>query len=58
MSAEIVASFTAVLIAFGFVSRKLERGIVTPPMVFVLLGLLLGEVGWLSVTRETIDGLA
>lgn len=27
-------------------------------MVFVLLGLLLGEVGWLSVTRETIDGLA
>ena len=58
MSAEIVASFTAVLIAFGFVSRKLERGIVTPPMVFVLLGLVLGEVGWLSVTRETIDGLA
>ena len=58
MEPELLASIAAALIAFGVVSRKMERGIVSPPMVFVLLGLALGRVGWLGVERAFIDGLA
>ena len=58
MEPVLLVAFAAALIAFGVVSRKVEHGVVSPPMVFVVLGLLLGKLGWLDVERGMIDGLA
>ena len=33
------------LLAFGLISGRIERTVITPPMVFVAFGLLIGPVG-------------
>lgn len=38
MEPVLLASFAAALVVFGVVSRRMERGVVSPPMVFVGLG--------------------
>ena len=51
------------IIGFGLISQRVQRGIVTPPMVFVLFGLLVGpralgfidadlESGWVHLLAE------
>ena len=45
----------ALIIGFGVVSERLHKSILTPPMVFVSVGLLVAA-GWLG-TFESIDGL-
>jgi hypothetical protein len=50
------------LFAWGAFSRRLEHGVVTPPMFFVTFGLLLGPegTGWitLDVGGEDLPGVA
>ena len=59
MEPALLASFAAVLVAFGIVSRRMERGVVTPPMVVVGLGIGLGQLGWrLEPGRELLGDLA
>ena len=52
-----LASFAVVLVAFGAVSRRMERGVVSPPMVFVGLGCALRQLGWLGSGSGLLDGL-
>ena len=62
MEPGLLAAVAVALLAFGVVSRKAEQSIVTPPMVFVLLGLGLSThgLGWLELERgeEVVHGLA
>ena len=58
MEPALLASFAAVLVAFGIVSRRMERGVVTPPMVVVGLGIGLGQLGSLEPGRELLGDLA
>ena len=60
MDAPLLAAIAAALLAFGLVSRRAERSILTPPMVFVFLGFGLGAhgLGWLALESATIHGLA
>jgi len=58
MEPVLLASVAAVLIAFGLVSRRAERGVVSPPMIFLLLGLLVGKLGWIGIDGGALDGLA
>lgn len=57
----LMIAVAAVLLGFGLVSRRAERGIVTPPMVFVALGLAVGGWGldWLALGLDDpfLDGL-
>ncbi len=50
------------VVAFGLVSARMQRSIVTPPMAFLLLGLLIGGKGWgwidPSLDNEVINALA
>ena len=41
MEPRLIAAFAVALLAFGVVSRRAERGVLSAPMVFVLLGLAL-----------------
>ena len=41
MEPAVLASFAVALVVFGVVSRRMERGVVSPPMVFVGLGFAL-----------------
>lgn len=54
-SVGIVVVAVAVL-AFGLISRRLQRSIVTPPMMFVLLGIAIGPLGFHLVEFETEHG--
>ncbi len=60
MDPPLLAAIAATLFTFGLVSRTAERNILTPPMVFVLLGFGLGAhgLGWLALESATIHGLA
>ncbi len=62
MAPSLLAALAAALLVFGALSRKAERSVVTPPMVFVLLGVAMSEigVGWLGsgVAGGVIHGLA
>ena len=58
MEPALLASFAIALLGFGVVSRKMERGVVSPPMVFVTLGLTLGALGWLDMDQRVVHGLA
>jgi NhaP-type Na+/H+ or K+/H+ antiporter len=51
MEPRLLAVVSVALLAFGVVSRRAERSFVSPPMVFVLLGLALGTsgLGWLEL---------
>jgi NhaP-type Na+/H+ or K+/H+ antiporter len=62
MQPSLLAAVAAAILAFGAISRRAERTIVTPPMFFVALGFALGEhgLGWFdfSVRSGVIHGLA
>ena len=58
MEPAFLASFAAALVAFGVVSRRMERGVVSPPMVFVGLGIGLGQLGWLDSSSSLLTALA
>jgi len=57
----LMVAIALALLAFGAISRRAERGIVTPPMVFVLLGIGVGRWGldWIDLPLENplLDGL-
>ena len=57
MEPTVLASFAVALVAFGAVSRRMERGVVSPPMVFLGLGVVLGKLGWLDSGGGLLDGL-
>ncbi len=57
MEPSVLASFAVALLAFGVVSRRMERGVVSPPMVFLGLGFALGRLGWLDAGSGLVDGL-
>ena len=57
MEPAFLASFAVTLVAFGLLSRRLERGVVSPPMVFLALGIALGKLGWLESGSGLLDGL-
>ena len=57
MEPALLASFAVALVAFGAVSRRMERGVVSPPMVFLGLGIVLGHLGWLDAGSGLLDGL-
>ena len=62
MEPAFLVAVAAAIIAFGALSRRAERSILTPPMFFVLVGWALSEhaLGWvdLSVDSKVIHGLA
>ena len=41
------------VLLFGLVSKRLQRGVVTPPMAFTCLGLLLGMTGLVALETES-----
>ena len=45
-----------VVLAFGLVSRRLQRSILTPPMIFVALGVTIGPLGFGIVEFDTEHG--
>ena len=49
------ALVAAFLLAFGLISGRLAKTVITPPMVFVTFGLLVGPV-FLGVIHLDIDG--
>ena len=57
MEPTVLASFAVALVAFGAVSRRMERGVVSPPMVFLGLGVVLGKLGWLDSGGGLLDDL-
>ena len=57
MEPAVLALFAVALVVFGVVSRRMERGVVSPPMVFVGLGFALGQLGWLDSGSELLYGL-
>ncbi|MEM8505941.1 MAG: cation:proton antiporter [Cyanobacteria bacterium P01_D01_bin.1] len=63
MSSEFLAAVAIFVLAFGSLSRRLERSIITPPMAYVIYGLLIGPVALgltsgISLSNETIRVLA
>ncbi len=49
---EIIFVVALCILAFGLISRRIDTSIVTPPMIFVLLGLLVGRWGLDVVPRQ------
>ena len=63
MNKEALAAIAIFVLIFGLISRRLERSIVTPPMAYVIFGLLisssaLGLIQEVKVTNELIRVLA
>ena len=63
MNQEALAAIAIFVLIFGLISRRLEQSIVTPPMAYVLFGLLisssaLGLIQEVEVTNELIKVLA
>ncbi len=58
----IIAAVAAFILLYGLVSGRLEKTIITAPMVFVLFGLLLSDVGWglvdASLENELVNFIA
>jgi len=54
MNPSTIAIIAIAVLAFGLISARLQRSVVTPPMVFVLLGLLIGPqfLGLVSLNVE------
>ena len=55
MQAVEIVVLSAALLAFALVSKRAEAGVVTPPMAFAALGLLIGADG-LGLVRLDVDG--
>ncbi|MEM8723227.1 MAG: cation:proton antiporter [Cyanobacteria bacterium P01_G01_bin.39] len=63
MNKEVLAAIAIFVLGFGLISRRLERSIVTPPMAYVICGLLisssfLGLIQEVKITNEAIQVLA
>ena len=63
MNKEALAAIAIFILVLGLVSRRLEKSIVTPPMAYVLFGLLisssaLGLIQEIEITNELIKVLA
>ena len=58
MEPAFLASFALAVVVFGVVSRRMERGVVSPPMVFAGLGIGLGQLGWLDSVGGLLAALA
>lgn len=63
MNKEIIAAIALFVLAFGLISRRLEKSLITPPMAYVTFGLLisstvLGLVKDIKITNEIIRTLA
>ncbi len=63
MNFELVAAIAIFILAFGLISRKLEKSVITPPMAYVTFGLLisstvLGLTKDIKITNEIIRTLA
>lgn len=63
MSSEFLAAIAIFVLIFGSFSRRLEKSIITPPMAYVLFGLLIGSAALgltdgLSLSNEAIQILA
>jgi NhaP-type Na+/H+ or K+/H+ antiporter len=62
VSPSLLATIALALLTFGAISRRAQRGILTAPMVFVVLGFGLGAdgLGWLTRASagSFLDGLA
>ena len=63
MNEEALAAIAIFVLIFGLISRRLEKSIVTPPMAYVVFGLLisssaLGLIQEVKVTNELIRVLA
>lgn len=63
MSAEILAAIAIFVLIFGSFSRRLEKSVITPPMAYVIFGLLissatLGLTQNLNISNEGIKILA
>ena len=62
METPLIVVIALAVLLFGAVSRRLQTTVVTPPMIFVLLGLLAGSerIGFVAVDLqdETIRLLA
>jgi len=63
MNHEALAAIAIFILLFGLISRRLEKSIITPPMAYVLFGLIisssvLGIIQEVKVTNEFIKILA
>lgn len=63
MNKEALAAIAIFVLVFGLISRRLEKSIVTPPMAYVVFGLLIGSsalglIQEVGVTNELIKVLA
>ena len=63
MNKEVIGAIAFFILGLGLVSRRLERSIITPPMAYVLFGLLisssaLGLIQEVEITNEIIKVLA
>jgi len=60
MNFETLAIIALGILVFGLVSKRLQMSIVTPPMAFTVLGLLLGSLGLMQFGLESplVDTLA
>lgn len=53
MDHETLAIIALGILLFGLVSNRLQKGVITPPMAFTALGLLLGALGLLQLGSES-----
>jgi len=56
-----LVALAVALLGFGLISRRAERSPLTPPMFFVIVGLVLGPgLGWLHLAEggTLVHGLA
>lgn len=63
MNTEAIGAIAIFIFAFGLISRRLEKSVITPPMAYVIYGLLISSaaLGWLqsvSINNEVIRTLA
>ncbi|MGB3639193.1 MAG: sodium:proton antiporter [Rivularia sp. (in: cyanobacteria)] len=63
MNKELIAAIAIFILAFGLISRRLEKSVITPPMAYVTFGLLisstvLGLTKDIKITNEIIRTLA
>ena len=55
MAIELIVVIAVAALLFGFVSKRLETSVITPPMFFVLLGLLAGPGVFGLVAVDLVD---
>ena len=63
MNTEAIVAIAIFVLVFGSISRRLEKSVITPPMAYVVYGLLissaaLGLIQSVSINNEVIRTLA